>query len=167
MRLFGRLLMLSVWTPGPGEWMCTQRAVPCETSHMHLDPEKQSSQKALGLLGFHVICVVSGYVQKKQWDKSGYRKQAYWSFSELLEHMFPDRSWCKASFIYQICAQMVKLVCGCFDRWLLRMKGGRADSCVFPSAQLTESLWNENQHMTTFFTQKQPLFHFYFFSSPC
>lgn len=51
---------------------------------MHLDPEKQSSQKALGLLGFHVICVVSGYVQKKQWDKSGYRKQAYWSFFRVV-----------------------------------------------------------------------------------
>lgn len=112
--------------------MCAQQAVPCETSHTHLDSEKQSSQKALGLLRFHVICVVSGYTEKKQWDSSGYRKQNYWSFSELLEHMFPDRRGWKGSFIYQLCVQMVKLVCGCFDRRLLRMKGGRADSSVFP-----------------------------------
>lgn len=62
---------------------------------------------------------------------------------------FQTEGGVKASFIYEICVQMVKLVCGCFDRWLLRMTGGRADSLCSPSVQLTESLWNENQHMTT------------------
>lgn len=63
MQLLGRLLMLSVWTPDPGGLnVRAASGPPCEASHTHLDPEKQSSLKAPGLVRFHVVCVVSGYV---------------------------------------------------------------------------------------------------------
>lgn len=143
MRLFGRLLMLSVWTPGPREWMCAQRAVPVKAATHTFRPWKASSSEGprFAPLSCRLCCL--GVHIKTQWDSLGCRKQgALDFFPQLPEHMFQDRRGCKASFIYEIYVPVAKLVCGCFDRWLLRMKGGGAD--CFSSAQLTESLWNEN-----------------------
>lgn len=135
MRLFGRLLMLSVWTPGPREWMCAQRAVsllPMWDQPHTFRPWKAIFSKGprFARLSCHLCCLgihIKEAVGLVRLQKTG----PLVFFRVVGAHVSRQKGGCKASFIYQICVQMVKLVCGCFDR-LLRMKGGRADSSVFP-----------------------------------
>lgn len=126
----------------------------------HITHEKQSSQKALGLVRFHVICVVSGHI-KKQWDSSWYWKQAYRSISELVEHMFRDRRGWKASFIYKICVQMVKLLGGVFWQMII-IKAGRADSAVPRSPLGSPQVFEMSTNKTAVFIKTlQPFCYLY------
>jgi len=61
MRLFGPFVDVVSADPRPrGVNVRAASGPPCGTSHTHLDPEKQSSLKALGLLRFHVIVCCLG-----------------------------------------------------------------------------------------------------------
>lgn len=143
MRLFGRLLMLSVWTPGPREWMCAQRAVPVKAATHISSLKSYLVWRPSGCPAFMSPVLSRGAHKRRsgtRWVSENRGHRTF--FPQLAEQMFQDRRGCEASFIYEICVAMVKLVCGCFDRWLLRMKGGGTD--CFSSAQPTESLWNEN-----------------------
>lgn len=126
MRLFGRLLTLSVRTPGPREWMCAQRAVPVKAA-AHIWTLKSYLVWRPSVCPAFMSSALSRGAHKR---RSGTRRVAenrgHWTFFFLScrSTCFKREGGVKPPLFTRFVRPMVKLVCGCFDRWLLRMKGG-------------------------------------------
>ena len=121
MRLFCRVCWCCQWRPRAQGLNMHTASGPLWVEPHTFSPWKAIFSKGprFGPLSCHLCCLG---IRIKEAQGRGYRKQAHWSIAELVGHMFPDRRGCKASFICQICVQMVKLVCGVF--WQMIIKAG-------------------------------------------